>query len=504
MGLVAPRVLGYLSDARVRSAKLQIDSLSAALDLFYLDAGPLPLAVRGPHRADQAPGERRQLERPLPEAVGAAAGSVGPSLPVSRARPELPPMPSFRLVRTAAKAGPTMPVTSSAGDRTSPGTRLRALRTHPRARHSWNGRVPSWCRAWRGRQARSRSGSPPIRSRRCSAPTATWRSASRHPVLSLVNVRDGVVSAGAGDGFVQIPRGIKIEFTQSSRSPRRATGGGIRVSPRRPILGRRADAEPRRFLLSRFGELADGRRARQPPRPTESRRMSKSCAAVSARRARGEASREAGFTLIEMLVAIAILAVLVGIVPRSFVFARSIIDHSRDWMDARLVAESVLNDDADERRCSLASAQGTLMDTAGARRSASARRSRRLGARQRGDAARRARRRSMFPPADAGDRDDARSVASNDAGDRQIRGGGLRAGRIDRRAGAERAGAPDAGDRDRSRQPQLHRGRAHAPMPSRRCRRGSRRCGAMSKARVTSEAARPMRIRSSSPAAHRR
>jgi hypothetical protein len=54
--------------------------------------------------------------------------------------------------------------------------------------------------------------------------------------------------------------------------------------------------------------------------------------------------REAGFTLIDMLVAVAILAALVGIVPRSLVFARSILDHSRDWMDARLVAETVLND----------------------------------------------------------------------------------------------------------------------------------------------------------------
>jgi general secretion pathway protein G len=47
MGLVGPRVLGYLSDARVRSATLQIDSLSAALDLFYLDAGRYPSQSEG-------------------------------------------------------------------------------------------------------------------------------------------------------------------------------------------------------------------------------------------------------------------------------------------------------------------------------------------------------------------------------------------------------------------------------------------------------------------------
>lgn len=47
MGLVAPRVLGYLSDARVRAAQLQIDSLAAALDLFYLDAGRYPSQSEG-------------------------------------------------------------------------------------------------------------------------------------------------------------------------------------------------------------------------------------------------------------------------------------------------------------------------------------------------------------------------------------------------------------------------------------------------------------------------
>jgi type II secretion system protein I len=53
--------------------------------------------------------------------------------------------------------------------------------------------------------------------------------------------------------------------------------------------------------------------------------------------------RESGFTLIEMLVAVAILAMLVAHVPRTIVSARTIIDRSQDWLEARLVAEAVLN-----------------------------------------------------------------------------------------------------------------------------------------------------------------
>jgi prepilin-type N-terminal cleavage/methylation domain-containing protein len=50
-----------------------------------------------------------------------------------------------------------------------------------------------------------------------------------------------------------------------------------------------------------------------------------------------------GFTLLEMLVAVAILSVLVGLIPRSFVYARAIINRSESWTEARLVAEAVLN-----------------------------------------------------------------------------------------------------------------------------------------------------------------
>jgi general secretion pathway protein G len=42
MGLVGPRVLNYLAESKVKTAKIQIESLSAAVDLFYLDNGHYP------------------------------------------------------------------------------------------------------------------------------------------------------------------------------------------------------------------------------------------------------------------------------------------------------------------------------------------------------------------------------------------------------------------------------------------------------------------------------
>ena len=47
MGLVGPRVLNYLSDARVKTARLQIASLSNSLELFYLDVGRFPTTQEG-------------------------------------------------------------------------------------------------------------------------------------------------------------------------------------------------------------------------------------------------------------------------------------------------------------------------------------------------------------------------------------------------------------------------------------------------------------------------
>ena len=47
MGLVGPRVLSYLSDARVKTARLQIESFANSLDLFYVDAGRYPSPQEG-------------------------------------------------------------------------------------------------------------------------------------------------------------------------------------------------------------------------------------------------------------------------------------------------------------------------------------------------------------------------------------------------------------------------------------------------------------------------
>jgi len=47
MGLVGPRVLSYLSDARVKAARLQIESFSNSLDLYYLDVGRYPTSQEG-------------------------------------------------------------------------------------------------------------------------------------------------------------------------------------------------------------------------------------------------------------------------------------------------------------------------------------------------------------------------------------------------------------------------------------------------------------------------
>lgn len=46
-GLVGPRVVNYLGGAKTNTAKLQIEHISGALDLFLLDAGRYPTQEEG-------------------------------------------------------------------------------------------------------------------------------------------------------------------------------------------------------------------------------------------------------------------------------------------------------------------------------------------------------------------------------------------------------------------------------------------------------------------------
>jgi general secretion pathway protein G len=56
MGLVGPRVLNFLTDSRIKTAKIQIESFEGALDLYFLDAGRYPTTSEGLSALIQRPG----------------------------------------------------------------------------------------------------------------------------------------------------------------------------------------------------------------------------------------------------------------------------------------------------------------------------------------------------------------------------------------------------------------------------------------------------------------
>lgn len=56
MGLVGPRVLNYLGESKVKAAKIQIESLASAIDLYFLDTGQIPSSSEGLTALIQRPG----------------------------------------------------------------------------------------------------------------------------------------------------------------------------------------------------------------------------------------------------------------------------------------------------------------------------------------------------------------------------------------------------------------------------------------------------------------
>jgi general secretion pathway protein G len=56
MSLVGPRVLNFLSESKVKAARIQIESLASALDLYFLDTGQYPSSSQGLNALMQRPG----------------------------------------------------------------------------------------------------------------------------------------------------------------------------------------------------------------------------------------------------------------------------------------------------------------------------------------------------------------------------------------------------------------------------------------------------------------
>ena len=70
MGLVGPRVLNYLSDSKVKAAKIQIESLAHAIELYYLDSGRYPSSSEGLNSLIYRPGNTTGWNGPYLKGAG--------------------------------------------------------------------------------------------------------------------------------------------------------------------------------------------------------------------------------------------------------------------------------------------------------------------------------------------------------------------------------------------------------------------------------------------------
>lgn len=64
MGLVGPRVLNYLAESKAKAAKIQIESLASALDLYFLDIGQYPSSSDGLNALVHRPGNAKGWNGP--------------------------------------------------------------------------------------------------------------------------------------------------------------------------------------------------------------------------------------------------------------------------------------------------------------------------------------------------------------------------------------------------------------------------------------------------------
>ena len=77
MSLVGPRVLNYLTELKVKAAKIQMQSFSSALDLLYLDTGRYPSSAEGLTMLVQAYQRHDRMERSISQGRQCAERPLG-------------------------------------------------------------------------------------------------------------------------------------------------------------------------------------------------------------------------------------------------------------------------------------------------------------------------------------------------------------------------------------------------------------------------------------------
>src|SRR5262245_55098907 len=64
MALAGPRVINYLGESKVKAARIQIQNLESALDLYFLDIGRFPSSSEGLNALLQRPGSTASWNGP--------------------------------------------------------------------------------------------------------------------------------------------------------------------------------------------------------------------------------------------------------------------------------------------------------------------------------------------------------------------------------------------------------------------------------------------------------
>ena len=294
MGIVGPRVLNYLDRVEGQGRQDPDRKLRQRARSVLSRHRPLSERLGRPDRAGAPPRQHRGLERALSEGRHGPPRSVGPPLCLSRARPERRLRHHFlrlgwnrRWHWRRARHHELAALTAAEPSRASP------ARDRLRARHHRRCSPPSCCRRFRAaRRARG--------SKSYAVETAALLKADRNAAI-----RNRVQVATEIDAPLRVDP-LRRDRPRHPPAGRRAlrgdAGGALQPSPGRadhPTSSRPACRAAATIALTRLGIGYRGARQLADRR----------CRGCSASTSSSKRAGSAGFTLIEVLVALAVVAV---------------------------------------------------------------------------------------------------------------------------------------------------------------------------------------------------